>query len=233
MKFNAGKFAVRCTAAFALSLFVLAMTAWAGPPLVCHVFEIGDTKSLPWARQGWNLTGNEKYDTKHLAADTIAILDGNFTVLVHMETLRRATLYGRKDPVAAKELLTKLMAREQNFNNSASQALAIFDLGYLAATYNEWFGAAEPNPASGIDGDRFVRKAILLRGDDAQMEFAAALITLRNPGDDHVRHAEKAISGGKSDPLLARNLASPFHGKDGVTMAELIWSGPSKIAAKN
>ena len=71
------------------TLFVLAMTAWAGPPLVCHAFDIGGAKSLPWTGDSWNLTGNESYDTKHLAGDTIAILDGDSTVLVHMETLRR------------------------------------------------------------------------------------------------------------------------------------------------
>src|ERR1700756_2471505 len=82
--------------------FVYASTPLAGPPLICHAFDIGNAKSLPWISHDWNLTGTESYDTKNLAADTIAILDSDSTVLVHMETLRRATLYARRDPIAAK-----------------------------------------------------------------------------------------------------------------------------------
>jgi hypothetical protein len=204
------KLAARCAITFVASLFVFVLCTFAGPPLVCHVFDIGNAKSLPWPAQGWNLTGNENYDTKHLATDTIAILDGDSTVLVHMETLRRATLYGRKDPAAAKELLTKLMARAQSSSNAVAQSLAIFDTGYLAATYNQWFGTGEQNPAAGIDGYGLVRKALLVRGDDPQMEFAAAMITVLTPGDDHARHTNKAIAGAKDDSLLARNLASTF-----------------------
>ena len=37
--------------------------------------------------------------------------DTGTPVIVRMETLRRATLYARKDPQAAKELLTKLYQR--------------------------------------------------------------------------------------------------------------------------
>jgi hypothetical protein len=41
-------------------------------------------------------------------------------------------------------------------------------------------GKGEPNPASGIDGYGWVKKAIGLRGpDDLEMEFAAAS-TVRN-----------------------------------------------------
>jgi len=234
MKLSITRIATRYVLTLAASLFIFALSALAGPPLVCHVFDIGNAKSLPWQTQGWNLTGNENYDTKRLAADTIAILDGDPTVLVHMETLRRATLYGRKDPAAAKELLTRLMVRAQSTKNVAAQSLSVFDIGYLAATYNQWFGAGEQNPALALDGYGYVRKALLARRDDPQVEFAAALITMLTPGDEHARHAEKAIAGAKNDSLLARNLGSPFHGKDGETMAELIsWNGPSKIAAKN
>jgi len=45
------------------------------------------------------------------------------------------------------------------------------------------------------------------------MEFAAALITLSGPQDEHRQHAQKAIAGAKADPLLAQNLASHFMGQ--------------------
>ena len=61
-----------------------------------------------------------------------------------------------------------------------------------------------------MDGYAWVKKAIALRGDDAVMEFAAALITLSGPRDEHAQHAQKAIAGAKGDALLAQNLGTHF-----------------------
>src|SRR5258708_25723714 len=75
----------------------------AGPPLICHTIEIGQAKSLPWISHNWNLSGGENYDTKYLVRDTLEILSPSNTVLVPMETLRRATLQARREPIASKE----------------------------------------------------------------------------------------------------------------------------------
>src|SRR5262249_15145853 len=196
--------------------------AWAGPPLICLAFDIGSAKSLPWASHDWNLNGGENYDTKKLPDDTIAILNRSLNAtLVHMETLRRATLYARKDPVAAKELLLKLTARAEASENSAHpDAMAIFDAGYLAETYKQWLGEGAKNPANGMDGYVLVKKALQLSGEEPQMEFAAALVTLVGPTAEHQEHAAKALAGAKTDELLARNLRSHFLG-GGETMAEM------------
>jgi hypothetical protein len=209
------------TAALFFTLFLFATYAVAGPPLICHAFDIGNAKSLPWISHDWNLTGTESYDTKNLAADTIAILDSDPTVLVHMETLRRATLYARRDPIAAKRLLIALVARADSSTNSPA-ALASFDLGYLAESYKQWLGKEQSNPAQGLDGYARVKKAIRLRGNDPQMEFAAALITLNGPASDQQEHAQKAIAGAKTDPLLARNLSAHFWNTPSQTLAEMI-----------
>ncbi len=184
--------------------------AQAGPPLVCHPIEIGQAKSLPWVDLNYR-KGSGSYDLKNLTRDTLAILDSNASVLVRMETLRRATLYARQDPQAAKELLTRLHARAANADASKLGALAWFDVGYLAEIYKQWMGKGEPNPASGLDGYGWVKKAISLRGSDGEMEFAAALITLTGSERDHNDHVEKAMAGAKADPLLAQNLASNFN----------------------
>jgi hypothetical protein len=206
---------------FAFS-FVGAAT-FAGPPLICHSFDIGGTKSLPWISENWNLTGSENYDTKNLSSDTIAILDSSPVVLVHMETLRRATLYARKDPHAAKELLTRLVARADSVQSSRDpNTLAIFDAGYLAEAYKQWLGKDGSNPATGFDGYALVKKALQLRGEDPQMEFAAALVTLEGPSAEQQVHAQKAIAGAKTDALLARNLFRRFLGTQSETMAEMI-----------
>ena len=205
-------------------LFVFTNFAQAGPPLICHPIEIGQAKSLPWV--DWTHGGSTDYDLKNLTRDTLAILDSNTPVLVRMETLRRATIYARQDPQLAKELITRLQARAANSDAAGhSDALAWFDVGYLAEAYKQWMGKGEPNPAAGLDGYALVKKALSLRGQDAEMEFAAALITLRGPDGAHQDHARRAMAGAKNDPLLARNLGSDFNRQ---TMAELLVTAPVK-----
>ena len=212
------------------AVMCFANVALAGPPLICHTIEIGQAKSLPWISHSWNLSGDENYDTKNLVRDTLEILSPNTPVLVRMETLRRATLYARKDPLAAKELLARLHARATTAESTGhADALAWFDAGYLAETYKQWIGQSwmrvskdEQNPAAGVDGYALVKKALALRGPDAQMEFAAALITLSGPQEEHHQHALKAIAGAKTDPLLAQNLTSHFNGTQGQIMSEML-----------
>jgi hypothetical protein len=209
---------------FVLALTLLTAAAvLAGPPLICHSFDIGSAKSLPWVSHNWNLSGTETYDTSKLASDTLAILAADKTVIVHMETLRRATLYVRKDPVAAKELLTKITigTKAATEESNQSRALTYFDTGYLAEAYKQWLGDSH-NPATGLDGHALIEEAIQLRGNDPQMELAAALVTLSGPASEHQAHAQKAIAGAKTDPLLARNLASHFIGDQGQTIAEML-----------
>jgi len=205
-----------------LSLSFLATAALAGPPLICHPFEIDGANSLPWVSHDWNLGGSEKYDTSKLASDTIAILDSSRVTIVHMETLRRATLYARKDRPAAKELITRLVARAESTKSSSQpNALAIFDAGYLTEAYKQWLGEQD-NPAQRFDGYAMVQVALQRRGNDPQMEFAAALIAVSKPGIDAQDHAQKAIAGAKNDPLLARNLSARFLGEQSETLSAMI-----------
>jgi hypothetical protein len=219
--------------ALVAALLSFASIAQAGPPLICHSIEIGKAKSLPWVSESWNLTGGENYDTKNLVKDTLEILTPDTPVLVRMETLRRATLYARQDPIAAKELLARLHGRATSAESAGKlDALAWFDAGYLVETYNQWIGKNMPhmtdgmrmdaNPAAGVDGYAWVKKAIALRGNDPQMEFAAALITLSGPQEAHRQHAQKAIAGAKGDALLAQNLATHFLGPKDVTVSEML-----------
>jgi hypothetical protein len=202
-------------------LLALSTFALAGPPLVCHRIEIGPVRTLPWVDLNYR-KGVGNYDLNNLSNDTLAILDSNPSVLVHMETLRRATIYARQDPQVAKELLTRLHARASNAETGSTGALAWFDLGYLAETYKQWFGQGEPDPARALDGLAWVGKAIQMRGSDPEMEFAAALITLIGPERDHNSHVQKAMDGAHTDPLLAQNLASTFHNQ---TISALLTSG--------
>ena len=123
--------------------------AHAGPPLICHAIDIGDAKSLPWVE--FNHTGITDYDVKNLSRDTLAILESNTPVLVHMETLRRATIYARQDPQVAKELITRLQARAAHSDAGVTRTAW---RGSTSATWprftsNGWAKASPtPQPAS-------------------------------------------------------------------------------------
>jgi hypothetical protein len=201
------------------AMLMLASPALAGPPLICHPIDIGSAQSLAWTTSMGNLTGRSDYDLAHLTADTLALLSPETPVLVRMETLRRATIYAQRDSVVAKRLLLSVKART---DANQGDALAEFDFGYLVECYKQaqfgrskgmtvWGRGEWSNPAAGVDGYSLVTKAIAMRGQDPEMEFAAALVGVMGPKSDYQEHAQKALAGAKEDSLLAKNLEeNPF-----------------------
>ena len=143
-----------------------------------------------------------------------------------METLRRATIYASKNSSVAEELLTALRNRAEVAETKGHpDALAWFDVGYLVEAYKQmalidWHRHSAP----ALDGYAWVRKAIQLRGGDAEMEFAAALIsankTMQAQRDTHWRNA---VTGATDGSLLATNLVthSELVGIRATAMAEL------------
>lgn len=121
--------------------------------------------------------------------------------LSRMETLRRATIYAMKDRALAGRLFEALSARAER---SQSDAPARFDAGYLAATYRQSFRA--PTPAGDVNGLAWIERAIEQQHGDAQMELAAAIVTVGPEVAGHRQHVERAVAGAKTDALLARNL---------------------------
>jgi hypothetical protein len=190
-----------------------ASPALAGPPLICHPFDTGSTKLLTWGTgEGWN-TPNRAYDLKKLTADTIAALDADEAVLSRMENLRRATIYAMKDPAVAHQLLSTVMGRALSTNPSAR---AWFDAGYLIEAYkqgthlrdgngffnrNAW---AATDETLRVDGYGFVKKAIQMAGANAEMEFAASLMT---QGATATSHRSRAAAAAARGSYLASNLA--------------------------
>jgi hypothetical protein len=218
--------AVRSVLLLVVFSFVLAVPTPAGPPLICHPIDIGSARSLPWPNDGGNLVGLPDYDISHLVPETLSLLGPDTDVLIRMETLRRATIYAQRDPVIAKELLLKLHGRTIG---SAQDALAEFDFGYLVECYKQaqlarsqglsaWRHTEWSNPAANVDGYGSVTSAIRRRGQDAEMEFAAALIASFAAQNECQQHIERAMAGAKTNALLAENLSSHF-GKQMVAQA--------------
>ena len=190
-------------------ILLLPSAAAAGPPLICHPFDIGTARSLPIgpADGGWSSI-DPSYDRSRLVADTLALLTPATPTLVRMETLRRATVYVAGDAAAARALLQALRARTSKAPETRTEAMALFDVGYLAETYRQ-FGThkrALSTAAGDLDGYTLLTAVLRVVNDDPALHFAAALMTTDGAhAAAHRGHVQQARVSTR-DTLLAKNV---------------------------
>jgi hypothetical protein len=210
----------RSTVLALLATAALALPAAAGPPLLCHPFDIGNARSLPWdgTRAFWQ--GRADYRLDNLMADTEALLMPSTPVIVRMETLRRAALYASADAEVATRLYGRFGDRLRASQKAGGRPddLALFDFAYLTETYrqiaeldngiNEFRGRAPAlrRTIGSTDGYALIKKTLGQASTDPAMEFAAALMTARRDDGAFRVHAQRARAGAGKDALLARNL---------------------------
>jgi hypothetical protein len=224
-----------------LTLMFVEQRPLAGPPLICHPIEIGNSRSLPWTdASDWRAVKRD-YDLNRLVEDTMALLTPETPVLARMETLRRATVYAvwaRHDREVgftvnnekiAGELLSRLMDRiRESVRNNQSYLIALFDAGYLQSCYQQanYHSSKSGNPEGysmvrkALDGYTMVRKAAGGRGGTAEMEFAAALTSKSPQQPLHRQHLQRAIAGAQEGTLLGRNIVKHF-GQRGQSLTNL------------
>ena len=218
----------------ALSLVVLislVIPALAGPPLICHPFEIGDAKSIAWNGKEWRDVKKD-YDLNQLVPDVMAILETDAPILVRMETMRRAAVYAvwslrdlkvgfdSKGDRTALALLDKIMARknaaEARGLKTKADKLALFDAGYLIETY-KYIGFEESSKKTTLtsEGLAWVEKANDALDCPGEMEMALAIMLHNHPGqsDAQGKHLKIAVSKAAEGSLLAKNLISHFPDK--------------------
>jgi len=199
-----------------LAVLALAMPALAGPPFVCHPFEIESAESLPWGASNNFMAMRDDYDFHRVVADTEKLLTPSTPTLVRMETLRRASLYASRDRAVAEQLLAALMGRVNAAEKAGRpDALALFDAGYVVESLSELeqFGvhmkafAGLERELAGItysfESRPLLEKSAALRPGDASIEFALALLS----PTDRTPHLKNAQAGAEQDELLASNLA--------------------------
>jgi hypothetical protein len=206
------------TAGLLFVALLAARPALAGPPLLCHPYDIGSASSLPWNGPGW-LESKPDYDLSHLVPDTEALLAPSMPVIVRMETLRRASLYASRDASVAGALLARLVSRAGSPSaGGRPRALALLDAAYLTEALRQvtMIGGVSgyKDQVSGIrallagtDGATFMRASLAAAPDDPSLEFAAALINAGTDRAAYARHAERARAGASTDALLAKNLS--------------------------
>lgn len=201
------------------AVLLVPATSIAGPPLLCHPFDTGGAASLPWG-DGWNRI-DRGYDTTRLGADTQRLLAIDTPVIARMETLRRAAIYASASGTALRDLEGWLQARVASAKKPRDRAMALFDAGYFAETLQDiarlqgydmpGIGKVDMAAIKAIlakgDGSVGIAQALRLRGDDAAMRFAAALVSAADQRKgDYTLHARLARAGAGTDRLLARNL---------------------------
>ena len=205
-------------ASFVLFALAAAMPALAGPPFICHPFDIGSAKSLPWGANNNYLAMRDDYDVRNVVADIEKLLwvaPASTPTIVRMETLRRAAVYASRDRAVAEQLLASVMKRV-HLADGNTQPIALFDAGYVVEALSELeqtghyekqlrglevtlAGLTRPSEARPM-----LEKALALRPGDASMEFALGLIS-RAPESE--THFKKARAASQQDALLAQNLA--------------------------
>ena len=219
---------------FVLSFFVLTtltISSIAGPPLICHPFEIGEAKSIAWDGKQWRDVKKD-YDLNQLVPDVMAILETDAPVLVRMETMRRAAVYAvwslrdakvgfdPKGERAAIALLDKILARKnaaevRGFKTKADK-LALFDAGYLLETY-KYIGFEEiaKNPVLSAESLAWVEKANNALACPGEIELALAIILQNHQGTTAAqdKHLKNAVGKAAEGSLLAKNIVSHFPDK--------------------
>jgi hypothetical protein len=187
--------------------------ALAGPPLLCHPFDIGTAKSLPWDGTNSWFQGRADYPVTHLVTDTEAILQSGTPVVVRMETLRRAAIYASQDATVASALLDRLTAKARG----GSDALAALDAAYAIEALRQITMLGQDGQfrdripgvkqaLSGHDAAPLVERAAAARPGDAAVAFAAALITMGKDRQAYGTYAARARAGASQDALVARNI---------------------------
>jgi len=153
--------------------------AQAGPPLLCHPFDIGVAKSLSWDGATGLSTGRADYAIDRFVAETEALLGPATPVIVRMETLRRAAIYASRDRQVASQLLERLTARARAAEQSGKpDSLALLDAAYGTEAFrqtgmlgrSQGFGERAPIARAVVgdtDGTALMAKSLATRPNDA------------------------------------------------------------------
>jgi hypothetical protein len=175
-------------AAFAAAL-ATAAPAVAGPPFICHAFELSGNPSLPWgnvAAAGWN-SPDSTYDISRLTTDVPKLLTSTTPVSARMETLRRATIYASRDKAVAASLLQTLEARAEA---NKADANALFDAGFLTEAYRQASRVYQWDMLQGREKEQWTMRAEPA-GNGAKLIDAA--VALNTPQSAEMRKARQML----------------------------------------
>jgi hypothetical protein len=203
-------------AALALGLGVSALPARAvapraaGPPLLCFPLDVGGAATLPFGGDGFDVKSD--LTTEEVVKLTRTLLEKSDDPLVHMETLRRATIwFMSKDAAAAASFRAQLaegtlLAAAATGDGAArthGEALRWLDLGYFQAA------ARQGGVLQLKNAHEWLEKAARLAPDDLALRFGVALAQF-SPGEEGdpkawARHLLVVLDAKEPSPLLKKN----------------------------
>ena len=173
---------------------IAATNARPGPPALCASVEIGSATFLPLGADG---NPDPAVAPADIRKSLPSILDASRDPLLHMETIRRASLYAARHPDLVAPLMLELQHRVLAAEaHSASPALAWLDAGYFLALMDE-VGLCDAavsgrGAAHGADGYAYILHAATLAGERepalaGAIQLAGAYVTFPllhgGPGD--------------------------------------------------
>ena len=182
-------FSRRSVLAAAVMTVALAAPALAGPPFICHAFDLSGHQSLPWGSTATNWNNPDpSYDVAKLEADVTKLLAAPMPVSARMETLRRATIYASRDRAIAGKLLKALEARAKANPNDAN---ALFDAGFLTEAYGQASRVYEWDMLEGRAKEQWTfRKEPVGTG----VKLIDAAIAFNTPQADEMRRARSLLA---------------------------------------
>lgn len=208
-----------------------ASSTLAGPPNICHPVLIGDATSLPFGGP------DAPFEKGGLAVEevpgrTLEILDQSDSVLVHMETIRRAWVYlwhdrdQRQLKLSARlydRLKDRALAAEARDNalSSSERALRWFDLGHFVSVFEEGGMSIDVKPKA------YLLKAARLDPDNAALQFGIAQGRFmedtrgKSTWYHHMHQAARLIAQSAGDDvLLQKNMRRSLKNWDRKVLAD-------------
>lgn len=187
-----------------------------GSPLLCFPLDVGGAATLPFGGEGFDVKSD--LSTDEVVKQARSLLEKSEDPLVHMETLRRATIWfmnqdaaeaaGKFRAVLADATLRAAATAGHGAAAKHAEALRWFDLGYFQA-------AARQGGVLQLKGEReWLEKAARLAPDDLALRFGVALAQYF-PGEEEDRkawagHLQVVLDAKEPSALIKKNAVSTF-----------------------
>ena len=187
-----------------------------GSSLLCFPLDVGGAATLPFGGEGLDVKSD--LSTEEVVKLTRALLEKSDDPLVHMETLRRATIWfmnkdaaeaaGKFRAVLADATLRAAAATGDGTARAHHEAMRWLDLGYFQAA------ARQGGVLQLKNAHEWLEKAVRLAPDDLALRFGVALAQF-SPGEEGdpkawARHLQVVLDAKELSPLLKKNAVATF-----------------------
>jgi hypothetical protein len=187
-----------------------------GTPLLCFPLDVGGAATLPFGGEGLDVKSD--LSTEEVVKLARSILEKSDDPLVHMETLRRTTIWfmnlesaeaaGKFHAALADAALRAAAAAGEGTARAHQEAMRWFDLGYFQAA------ACQGRVLQLKNEQEWLEKAARLAPDDLALRFGVALAQYFPGAEDDrkawAKHLLVVLDAKEPSPLLKKNAVVTF-----------------------